>query len=211
MTVVAALLAVFPATAFSQALMTGTAHDLAGSTTYGLPALDQVCTPCHAPHNNLNAAGDLLWNHTATASTFTMYSNTATIDGAIDAQPTANSKICLSCHDGTVAINAYNGAVGTTNSQVIQGSANVGIDLSDDHPISILYQTASGTLFDSGLKARTGQQLPLFNDEVECGSCHNPHEPTIGKFLRIANTASALCVDCHTKGGVGDAPPCCCI
>lgn len=34
---------------------------------------------------------------------------------------------------------------------------------------------------------------------VECGTCHDVHNPGNGSFLRIANTASALCYACHIK------------
>jgi predicted CXXCH cytochrome family protein len=34
---------------------------------------------------------------------------------------------------------------------------------------------------------------------VECGSCHDPHNDANGRFLRIANAQSAVCLACHTK------------
>ena len=41
---------------------------------------------------------------------------------------------------------------------------------------------------------------PLFDDKVECASCHDPHDQVVdgtGKFLRLDNAGSALCLDCH--------------
>ena len=34
---------------------------------------------------------------------------------------------------------------------------------------------------------------------VECASCHNPHNNSLGNFLRKANTGSAICLSCHIK------------
>ena len=42
----------------SAGTITGSAHDFSGDGWSG----GEVCKTCHAPHNNLNAAGSLLWN-----------------------------------------------------------------------------------------------------------------------------------------------------
>ena len=54
----------------------------------------------------------------------------------------------------------------------------------------ILY-TRSGETFNSG---GTSVAEPF----VECASCHDPHT-TNATFLRISNSASAVCLACHTK------------
>ncbi len=46
--------------------------------------------------------------------------------------------------------------------------------------------------------------IKLYAGGVECGSCHNVHDPGLGmspsgKFLRVSNAASALCLTCHKK------------
>ena len=52
---------------------------------------------------------------------------------------------------------------------------------------------------------RDKSDLPLYTTlgttypKVECATCHEPHNSGNGTFLRIANTASALCVTCHNK------------
>lgn len=55
----------------------------------------------------------------------------------------------------------------------------------------ILY-TRSGETFNSG--GGTSVAEPF----VECASCHDPHT-TNATFLRISNSASAVCLACHTK------------
>jgi predicted CXXCH cytochrome family protein len=41
------------------------------------------------------------------------------------------------------------------------------------------------------------------NRQVQCTSCHDPHNNLYGKFLVRDNTASALCLDCHAPTGWG--------
>jgi predicted CXXCH cytochrome family protein len=41
--------------------------------------------------------------------------------------------------------------------------------------------------------------VPLYTAKVECGSCHNVHDPQYPGFLRKSNAASALCTTCHIK------------
>jgi hypothetical protein len=185
----------------------------------------QICIACHAPHNT--AAGlTALWNHALSEQTYTMY-NTAfssTATGTVDAQPGATSKLCLSCHDGTVAVNSFGGVTGAV---AIAASSNLGTSLTNDHPISVIYNTAlvdaDGALFEpstraanigtGGTKSRTGTIATnlLFNTKVECASCHDVHNTftvplaTSGtglvsnKLVKISMVGSALCLTCHDK------------
>lgn len=68
----------------------------------------QVCVYCHTPHGANSAPGAPLWNRTLPAgSTFTTYSslNSPSLTQTVTA-PGANSLVCLSCHDGSTAIDA---------------------------------------------------------------------------------------------------------
>jgi len=179
----------------------GTAHDFSGETWSD----GQICLPCHVPHNaqtEADGSSNVLWNHTMTGETFTMYSPFAMdrADRDQDAQPGSPSKRCLSCHDGVTAVDSYGGGPGTP-AVFITGSANLGTDLRDDHPIGIQYP-ADGT---SGYNAKaTLAPVRLVDwgaktDRVECTSCHDPHSDTVEMFLRMDNAASALCLQCHDK------------
>ncbi len=186
----------------ASALLTGSKHDF---TALGW-GNSQICLPCHAPHNNKNLVGQLLWNHDTTAASYTLYSNPASLD-AVPGQPSATSKFCLSCHDGTVALDAYGSHASTT---YISGNALLGTDLSNDHPISFIYDAALVSADQAkaggviGLKAPavvTAAGLPLFSGMMECATCHdvhNKHGNTAG-LLNIANAGSALCLGCHIK------------
>jgi predicted CXXCH cytochrome family protein len=35
------------------------------------------------------------------------------------------------------------------------------------------------------------------DDKITCATCHDPHSNTISPFLRLDNSADALCLDCH--------------
>lgn len=82
----------------------------------------------------------------------------------------------------------------------------LGTDLSNDHPISMPYPTAAqDPAFNRPPDAANGwgggskNDVKLFAGAVECGSCHNVHNPDYGHFLRKANAGSALCLTCHAK------------
>lgn len=178
----------------------GTSHDFSNDAFSG----GEICIVCHTPHNADTAvAGAPLWNHAVTSSTFTLYSS-PTFDGGPAVQPAGQSRLCLSCHDGTVAIDSFGGATGTV---FLTGGANLGTDLSGDHPISFAYDaalaTADGGLYNpatqnSGLGGTITNDL-LFADSLECASCHDVHDDTFDPFLRIANNGSNLCLTCHNK------------
>ncbi len=187
------------------AAMTGTAHDFKSKTWN--PS-GQICNVCHTPHNSGSAIAPL-WNHTLSTASYTVYTSPSL--NATVGVPSASSKACLSCHDGTVAIDSFGGSVGT---DFISGGENLGTDLSNDHPVSFTYDTAlsttDGALHDPSVKTVTalgGKTISagmLIGNKVECGTCHDVHATkgnagTASKFLVVNNTGSALCLTCHNK------------
>ena len=174
------------------ATITGSKHDLSASTG------GEICIACHTPHNaNTTITDAPLWNHTMTTATYTLY-DSPTFNGHVSiSQPTGVSKLCLSCHDGTVAPDAFTGHAGVTT---IATAGNLGTNLKKSHPISFTYDaalaTADGELKDPGT-------LPagwINNSKFECSSCHDVHNKTgIAKMLHATNTGSALCLTCHLK------------
>lgn len=83
----------------------------------------------------------------------------------------------------------------------------LGTNLGNDHPISMAYPTAAQDPdFNAPPSAASGwggtsqYDVKLFAGGIECGSCHNVHDPgTSQKFLRKENAGSALCLTCHKK------------
>lgn len=195
---------IFSGTGNAQTIV-GSAHDFSTQTwnTSG-----EICICCHTPHNaNISVPEAPLWNHQLTTATFQLYSS-PTFNGASSiTQPSGNSKLCLSCHDGTVAMENF----GTINNgtHFITAGNNLGSDLRNDHPISFIFDASLSTqdpgLWNptthlSGIGNGTISQTMLFNNKVECASCHDVHNSTgIAGLLRKTNAASALCLTCHNK------------
>jgi predicted CXXCH cytochrome family protein len=177
----------------------------------------QVCVFCHTTHNGDQTMG-ALWNHeTNPSQSYDMY-DSPTIDMPQSNSPHKGSLVCLSCHDGTIAVNSLNnlpgpegaGNFGTPGGSALDGAgrlttssdAYVGTDLSDDHPVGITY---NASLDPTGFVAKTGDTAAypdrLLSEGlyVECISCHNPHDDTYSDFLVESNANSDLCTRCHTK------------
>lgn len=196
--------------------VTATKHNLSTTPIAGVANYGEVCVYCHTPHGGSTQAP--LWNKTfPSAGSFTMYTSPS-IDMVIDAAgPGPVSLACLSCHDGSLGldavINKNNSTSATPLGGFIDGTgstnpfAKLGTDLRDDHPIAVTYAVGSGAGQDPAFvalaTAKTGG-VRFFGgtaDRVECASCHNPHEADAAKapFLRKANSNSDLCKTCHIK------------
>ena len=157
-----------------------------------------VCKFCHTPHASNPIAP--LWNRADSGTYYQTYESSTLVSTV--GQPTGSSRLCLSCHDGTIALTqTYNPRNAPQGSIYIssQDSGYIGTNLSDDHPISFKY--------DMGLVAVKQElrnpeslpsQLPLDRrGELQCTTCHDPHNDSFGKFLRMNNDRSALCQSCH--------------
>jgi predicted CXXCH cytochrome family protein len=77
-------------------------------------------------------------------------------------------------------------------------SSYLGTDLSDDHPISFVYDEML-SLDDRQLRepSTLPPQVRLENNQLQCTACHDPHHNPYGQFLVMDNTASSLCKACH--------------
>jgi predicted CXXCH cytochrome family protein len=173
--------------------VTATAHDFSPSQDGST-----ACQYCHTPHMALS--GTPLWSHKLSNITYEIYWSSS-LDAEVG-QPTGSSKLCLSCHDGTVALqSSVNGRTGSTFME--PGSKRLGTDLSDDHPISFVY---SDELVNKDPQLKSPEQLPekMKLDslgELQCSTCHDPHNDAFGDFLVVSNVASNLCMKCHDIDG----------
>ena len=163
-----------------------------------------LCDACHTPHQSTILDGAPLWNHAlSTVTTYTNY-DTPTMD-ATTGDPSGTSLLCLSCHDGTTAIDSYGGATGTTfiGAGFLVGDVTVANnDMSSEHPISFAYADAVAT--DNGLNTEASVASFLvggIGGTVECASCHDVHNQGAGNYalLTASNVNSALCTTCHIK------------
>ncbi|MCJ7579981.1 MAG: cytochrome c3 family protein [Candidatus Aminicenantes bacterium] len=183
-----------PNSGFAQ--IAGSAHDFSGTGWAG----GEICLPCHAPHNTSATPDAPLWNHEETTATFTLYSS-PWMEGSPQ-QPQGVSRLCLSCHDGTIALDSFGG---NTGASYLAGTSNLTTDLSNDHPVSILWQHQND--LNNGTCGRCHRVhgnmepvLPFFNGYVECATCHDVHNGTgYERLLRKSLQGSELCLICHGK------------
>jgi len=231
--------------------ITQTSHDLSSATGKGAlydagvaadPQLDRICIYCHAPHHTITTtealAGGItyypLWNHDlSTTTTWEVYSNTDITNPVIPdnvqhqlnamlGDPSSISKLCLSCHDGSVAVSSYgnfaNGAASSSHTgsvkidAVLNGRFAIGLNgnLQNHHPIGFNYDDVyavddeirdpSSTLLGNNPYGLTINDL-LWGRSIECSSCHDVHNTknTGIKFVWIEDTNSNLCFSCHAK------------
>lgn len=167
----------------------------------------QICKVCHTPHGASTTVSDApLWNHATTSTTFTLYSS-STLTASALGQPDASSKLCLSCHDGTVALENF--GTTTNGTHFVTSGFNIGSTLANDHPISFTYDatlaTADGHLNNpattsSGIGTGTIASSMLIGGKMQCSSCHDVHNSYgVTGLLKKSNSASALCLTCHKK------------
>ncbi|MBI3996248.1 MAG: cytochrome c3 family protein [Candidatus Omnitrophica bacterium] len=178
----------------------GTKHNLSASGPGSVKApgaSDDVCIFCHTPHNaNPSRA---LWNQALPGAAYTLYTS-VTLKATLQ-QPTGSSRLCLSCHDGTLALGNLRmpPSAGASTFGPVTGRASLGTDLSDDHPISFVYDTAlalrRGELADP---ATLSTATPLdASQQLQCTTCHDPHDARYRQFLRMDDRFGALCTSCH--------------
>jgi len=166
----------------------------------------RVCIFCHTPHNT-HPGIPYLWNRSEQATPYIPYESSTMV--ASPGQPTGASRLCLSCHDGTIALGAVLSReeeipfVGGIRWLTPDRPSYLGIDLSDDHPISFKYlDSLSGS--NTQLAAISSLPVEISLDaagQIQCTACHDPHDDTYGNFLVMTNQHSALCISCHIKEG----------
>jgi predicted CXXCH cytochrome family protein len=165
-----------------------------------------VCYFCHAAHNTGTIAPLWARNNPTNGGYTTFQSGTISVNiaGTID----NFSLACMSCHDGTVAVNqTIKGKLGTNagNVYIAAGNTRIGPDLSNDHPVSLQWpapDSVNGLLpsvpapFRTYNTSRGGTAL---TQAMTCGTCHAVHDTTYSKFLRANPNAAGFCALCHAN------------
>ncbi|HEY3448483.1 MAG TPA: cytochrome c3 family protein [Myxococcales bacterium] len=206
---VAAIL--LPGVVFAQAGIRNSKHDLSNSSTAvvkSTAANNQICIFCHTPHKAQST--QLLWNHTQTAVATYSWGNdlsanplTATTQGTpLPTTLRGQSKICLGCHDGSIALgnvsNAGGGVAGTIAITALAGRVDaaglllpaggytigVGGSMGGHHPVSIPYAGQTG--YNGIASSATG-------------------DGTLGNYYSVVTTgctsASGLCTNAGALDG----------
>jgi predicted CXXCH cytochrome family protein len=168
------------------------------------------CLYCHAPHSGY-AAGTALWNQKLATTTYVPYaSSTYHQQGNPNPLVGSDSSLCLSCHDGTVAVGqtiAYGPMImnGTMNGTDLIGAADVNNQhpLEPQHPFSlVLPMQDSLDLISTLVQGKTGDPtVNLIKGNVECTSCHDPHvqnkDQVSTTFLVRDSSKGQMCLACH--------------
>jgi len=170
-----------------------------------------------------------LWNRNLSTQVFAAYSNGSMMDSSATGSVTGTDKrhvlnagsnklsgvslLCMSCHDGVVAMNAYSQTTGSqegagTNnaSRVITGTAAFKGDMSNHHPMGFSYQTVQTA--DKEIAATTTVMVPSAADIASS----NPNAAltgtvTIGDLLYGSVSGPTFeCVTCHDVHNTANAP-----
>ena len=197
--VFATLLLIAPAALAQGVSVVASKHNLSfsGPGPTKAQSQTQVCIFCHTPHHGAGLGN----NRPGSTAIYQPYNSTTLVSPPPGA-PNGATRVCLSCHDGTIALgqtlsSGLMAFVNTGPGGTLAGASNLGTDLRRGHPVSFAPGSAPS------LRAPP-QGDPVTLDaggRLQCTSCHNPHEdrldPVQGKFLVKSNRASALCLTCH--------------
>lgn len=203
------LLAALASSAALRGGIVGSKHDF---SRRGWNASGEVCVVCHAPHA-VGAPETLLWNRPLTGTVFTPFAS-PTLKAAVG-QPSGVSRLCLSCHDGTIAVDSFGDAPGGAEAMPARG--NLGTSMMGQHPVSFVFDDALAAASEGQLKTPstspsymggTVAEDLLRDGKMECISCHEPHNRHENTYMLIAppgrfpvrSTAGAMgniCFRCH--------------
>jgi cytochrome c553 len=172
---------------------------------------DRLCAYCHTPHHAYTATDAApvgpvlaasgyapLWSHGVTTSNYTPYAS-ATFD-VLGGQTMANdpligpSRLCMSCHDGTVALDSYYGQTGT---HFISNGANtyfgaqplIELDGQKTHPIGF-----DATAVDTGGAQEDSHLWANFTAKNYRG---NVNAGTLTVSSRLYQGQFFTCSTCH--------------
>ncbi len=216
-----------PAQATRTSDVRSTLHNLSstGPGTVKAAGESEVCVFCHTPHG-ADTSQTPLWNKTLAAKTYTPYTSNSldaeTIKNASLDQPMGSSKLCLSCHDGAMALGSVRvlrgvanpatigvantgaggvmpGGSGTTTGYTRNIGAGVlgqttGFDLTNDHPISVTY--------DAALAGRDGE-LRSMDASQQSPILINSTHPLFGKRAVGQSSASRPVLPLEPTGAFG--------
>lgn len=187
----------------------GSPHDFSGQDAgsdqrSGRTVKTGPCTFCHTPHRAQGTK--LLWNHTYSNNTYTWTEITQTTGGTplptITQDWTGPTKLCLSCHDGSVAIGdiawfnrqAWTGGRAINKDRHDSGSKNIASttgNMRGNHPVAHPYPFQQiGSTYN---QATTGGRVKLVN--------FNP-DPT-SRGIRLFNDATGEVIGRPVTGRSG--------
>ena len=174
----------------------------------------EICKFCHIPHNPVEP--EPLWGHklSAVSSYDTPEMSAGHGTRALAPQPDGSSRLCLSCHDGTVALGDIAGEpqpIAMAGAQRLTRGRRgfIGTDLSGSHPISFVVpdQAPDEAGWDMGIRPlsaiQTDRDIKLdARGKMQCTTCHDPHSdanyrPGQVPHFWVKPTVDGVCLTCH--------------
>ena len=185
-------------------------HDMTPTGNRGAPAvygtIGSACLYCHAPHGAGSPAP--LWNQQLSVQTYNVYTSTTYHQTGVQPQLGNPSKLCLSCHDGSVAPGqTYAYGSMQMSGPGLSEKSKFGTNMASSHPFSMQTPLRDSPEIQALLFAtppKTADPLDkvkLVNGSVECTTCHDPHfegiDRVVPMFLVRDSANSQLCLSCH--------------
>ena len=196
--------------------VSSTVHNLSVSGPGAVRAQSetQVCKFCHIPHTAV--VNQPLWGHVLSDVKGYKTAKIRKSGGRVEnaPQPDGASRLCLSCHDGTVAL----GEIGRSRRPITMAGAQrleqgrrgyLGTDLSGAHPISIPMPDTTNVddAADMGIRPAgaivADPSVHLDNNRLmQCTTCHDPHsdsnyQPGRTPHFWVKPTVTEVCLSCH--------------
>jgi len=184
-TIAAALTGLMAGAAYAginaQTGINGSFHDMnavAGATD---DAMKRTCVFCHTPHNAQDANDAPLWNRASTTFDSGAYAWKTPANAPITIlDPLVGpTRLCLSCHDGSIAFDSHNTSGATAGSVSFgAGSTRKISDLGATHPVGFMYADAQS--------ARPGELV----------------DPATGFIASPSASMAANVFDTHNRAGL---------
>jgi Outer membrane cytochrome MtrC/MtrF-like, domains II/IV len=176
-----------------------------GSSIY-LTSGNTGCVFCHPPHSGLGGRSPL-WNQQYSKASYNPYTS-STYHQTGNTQPPlgVTSSLCLSCHDGTVAVRTNQAYGNAGMSGKWAPGDSFGKDLTTSHPFSLVLPMKDtvdlvSTLVSSGKTSDPLGKVKLINGNIECTTCHDPHvqdtDVVAQEFLVRDSSNGQMCLACH--------------
>jgi predicted CXXCH cytochrome family protein len=181
-------------------------HDLGpGSKSPITGARPDFCMYCHEPHSGVGGRTPL-WNQKLTVQSYSLYTSDTEKNRGTQPVMGADSNLCLSCHDGTVAPGTTAAYGQITMFGSMYNYDVFGTNLQPSHPLAFALPLKDNVDLIASLAAKgmTGDPkgaIRLVNGNVECTTCHNPHvqakDLLSQNFLVRDSSNGQMCLACH--------------
>ena len=198
----------------------GSWHDITylgqNGTTYNQDEYQRVCIFCHTPHNAMQTLQPApLWNHEITQENPTPYVWAAPANSGITFNADrliGPSRLCESCHDGSLAVDAHGGAGQQNNGTTQMSGPRMVNDLTITHPIGFSYAQAytlrgASQIYDViGANTTFATDVQLSNTAGVYNTIIRGTEKIVDHLYQSTWMTCATCHDVHNTNNAVSSP-----